>query len=284
MLRERPAWEGDAPATPSREQTRRLGDEPTTRLPDDERTARLFEDPSRADTTRLDETPTSPRGSVRGAHAPRAATRRHAAALGRRPPLTRPFSSRLQVVPDRPMTGREPLCRLHLPDRRARARAAPVLHAHDARRVRAPGRHAGLGRPQRRRDRQGPRRAHLHRRPRRRLPARVRRGPRASPSTPSRRAGAPPRPATSRTSSSEAATPGGFGVEVLRGAARRRRAALQDQPAAEVVPRHLPRLRRPRPRGDARRRAGAGADREEVLRAQLARASTSRSWPPPSAP
>jgi hypothetical protein len=58
MFRERPSWEGEAP-DPSREQTRRLGDEPRTRLPDDERTARLFEDPSRADTARLDEKPTA---------------------------------------------------------------------------------------------------------------------------------------------------------------------------------------------------------------------------------
>ena len=62
MLRDRPTWE---------EQTTRLDDEPTTRLPDpsedrttrlpdpsEERTARLFDDPSRAETTRLpDEAP-----------------------------------------------------------------------------------------------------------------------------------------------------------------------------------------------------------------------------------
>ena len=46
----------------SREQTARLGDEPTTRLPDDpsrEETSRLFDDPSRTDTDRLDEKPTT---------------------------------------------------------------------------------------------------------------------------------------------------------------------------------------------------------------------------------
>ena len=56
MLRDRPSWEGEPP-DPSREQTKRLGDEPTTRLPDDN--SRLFDDPSRADTTRLDERPSS---------------------------------------------------------------------------------------------------------------------------------------------------------------------------------------------------------------------------------
>jgi hypothetical protein len=53
MFRERPSWEGEAPPDPSREQTRRLGDEPTTRLPDGEETARLFDD------ARLDERPTT---------------------------------------------------------------------------------------------------------------------------------------------------------------------------------------------------------------------------------
>ena len=91
----------------------------------------------------------------------------------------------------------------------------------------------------------------------------------------SRRAGAPPRPATSRTSSPRPPSPSGFGVKLLRGPARRRRPALEDQPAAEVVPRHLSRLHRPRPRGDAGRRAGAGADRQEGLRAQGRRPSTS---------
>jgi hypothetical protein len=77
VLRERPAWEGDPrepPVDPSRAQTTRLGDAPTTRLPDDrseerttrlpgdrseEQTSRLFDDPSRADTTRLPEDPSS---------------------------------------------------------------------------------------------------------------------------------------------------------------------------------------------------------------------------------
>ena len=85
VLRERPAWEGDPrepPVDSSRAPTTRLGDEPTTRLPDPddrsqapttrlgdepttrlpdadaddrsrERTSRLFDDPSRAETTRL---------------------------------------------------------------------------------------------------------------------------------------------------------------------------------------------------------------------------------------
>jgi hypothetical protein len=62
MLRDRPAWEGDAPSS---ERTTRLGEERTTRLPDpsEERTTRLpqppeerlFDDPSRADTKRLPE-------------------------------------------------------------------------------------------------------------------------------------------------------------------------------------------------------------------------------------
>ena len=56
--------------------------------------------------------------------------------------------------------------------------------------------------------------------------------------------------------------------EVLRRAPRRRRAAQQDQPAAEVVPRHLPRVHRPRPRGDDGRRPGARAAWEEGVRPQ----------------
>ncbi|WP_157592169.1 hypothetical protein [Solirubrobacter soli] len=50
MLRERPTWE---------EQTTRLDESTTTRLPDpaDARTERLFDDPSRAKTTRLPEDP-----------------------------------------------------------------------------------------------------------------------------------------------------------------------------------------------------------------------------------
>ena len=55
---------------------------------------------------------------------------------------------------------------------------------------------------------------------------------------------------------------------LLRGPAGRRRAAQQDQPAAEVVPGHLPRLHGPRPRRDARRHAGARAGRQAQLRAQ----------------
>ena len=62
---------------------------------------------------------------------------------------------------------------------------------------------------------------------------------------------------------SEAGQPERLRRQVLRGPARRRRPAQQDQPAAEVVPRHLSRLHRPRPRRDARRRAGAGADGQE---------------------
>ena len=64
------------------------------------RRARLFDDPSRADTARLDERPTShllrirPR-RPRGARA----ARRHAAALGRRQALTRPVRPRLQDIP-----------------------------------------------------------------------------------------------------------------------------------------------------------------------------------------
>ena len=66
MLRDRPSWEGDAREAPvdhSREETKRLGDEPTTRMgevdPSREQTSRLFEDPSRADTTRLGDEPTT---------------------------------------------------------------------------------------------------------------------------------------------------------------------------------------------------------------------------------
>jgi hypothetical protein len=78
VLRERPAWEGDPrepPVDSSRAQTTRMGDAPTTRLPDgdpsrerttrlpgdrsEEQTSRLFDDPSRAETTRLPEDPSS---------------------------------------------------------------------------------------------------------------------------------------------------------------------------------------------------------------------------------
>ena len=87
MLRERPTWEGEAPAPgeqpttripdPSNENTTRLPDpseERTTRLPDpsEEGTARLFDDPSRAETTRLpDDPPTDrPRRRRPGDHPP----------------------------------------------------------------------------------------------------------------------------------------------------------------------------------------------------------------------
>jgi len=61
MLRDRPSWEGDAREAPvdhSREETKRLGDEPTAD-PSREQTSRLFDDPSRADTTRLGDEPTT---------------------------------------------------------------------------------------------------------------------------------------------------------------------------------------------------------------------------------
>ena len=216
----RPSWEGDARGAagpvarrarsrhaarrPLARADRRLGDEPTTRLPDDpsrEETSRLFDDPSRADTDRLDEKPTTP--DAVEAHAARAAGRTARARSGTTtgadaPPSAPRYRSSACSADDR---GREPLSRLHLPDRRARARTAPVLHAHDARRVRASGRHAGLGRPQRRRHRQGPRRTHLHRRRRPATSCASTPRARASRSTHSRRAGAPPRPGISRTSS-----------------------------------------------------------------------------------
>ncbi len=56
MLRDRPAWEGDAREAPL-DRSQRKGDEPTERLPDDpsrERTARLGDEP----TTRLPDQPT----------------------------------------------------------------------------------------------------------------------------------------------------------------------------------------------------------------------------------
>ena len=172
--------------------------------------------------------------------------------------------------------------RLPLSDRRARTRAAPDLHGHDRRRARAPGQHAGVGRPQRRRDRrqrspstpsgtvrrpvpQGLRDRQGH--PRRRPPARL-----------GRRAGRPLQGDLLR-----GLQDGRLRRLLLRGPARRRRATQPHQPAAEVVPRHLPRLHRPRPRRDARRHRRSPRGSQEASAAAPPTASTSPCWPPPSA-
>ena len=165
------------------------------------------------------------------------------------------------------------LCRLPVSDRRARARAAPLLHGHDRRRVRAAGRHAGVGRPQRRRHRQGQaRRAHL------------RAGPPAA-SCASTRTAKGMRVADLKKGWGSAQA-GHFKAifargrrarrlrrQVLRGPARRGRAAQQDQPAAEVVPGHLPRLPRPRPRGDA---APTSPEPARVVKKRFGRSSDER--------
>ena len=104
---------------------------------------------------------------------------------------------------------------------------------------------------------------------------RLRERARAFASPTSRRAGAPPRPATSRRSSPRPPSPERLRRRLLRGPAGRRRAAQQDQPAAEVVPGHVSRVPRPRPRRDARRRAGARPGHQAHAAAAAPRASTS---------
>ena len=96
MLRDRPAWEGDPREPPVDRATDDAAatTSPTTRLPGDERTARLPDDPSRAETTRLDDAPTRGcRGPVGSADAARAAPDGTRAALGRRRALTAPLAA-----------------------------------------------------------------------------------------------------------------------------------------------------------------------------------------------
>ena len=126
-------------------------------------------------------------------------------------------------------------------------------------------RHARLGRPQRRRDRRGPRRAHLRLRRVRAVPARLRRRARACGFDDLKRGWAGAHAAHLQAIFGEAAKPNGFGVAYFEGLLRRRHPAQQDQPAAEVVPGHVSRAARHRPRRAARRRAGAGAGRQALV-------------------
>ena len=78
---------------------------PRRGCPTTERTARLFEDPSRADTTRLDEKPTSPRirpRRPRGANADLTVRGRSGTTTGADAP---PLAPGYRSSPDRPMTG-----------------------------------------------------------------------------------------------------------------------------------------------------------------------------------
>ena len=115
------------------------------------------------------------------------------------------------------MTGEMNLRRLPVPDRRARARPAPQLHGHDDRRARAPGRHARLGRPQRRRDRRRAGRPHL------RPPARparscaTTRDARASRFDDLKRGWGGAQAAHLQAIFAEAAKPNGFGVAYFEG-------------------------------------------------------------------
>ena len=116
-------------------------------------------DPSRAETTRLPDPSERRRRAARAADPSEAPTRRERRRRPQRLWDDDGAVNRSQVP--LPMTAGDDRRRLPVPDRRARARAAPQLHAHDPRRARPAGRHARLGRPQRRRHRRRARRAHL---------------------------------------------------------------------------------------------------------------------------
>ena len=252
----RPARRGRASRASRRRRSgpRALDDERTTRLPDrsDERTTRLFDDPSRAETTRR---PRTARGADPPPAPPGGARRR----CGRTTPPGR-IARDSQVVPRSADDGSVNLsaASIYQIDERGlelrrsymRMTAAEFellggMQAWADRNADAIGKAA--------------RRAHLHRRPRRRLPARVRERARASRVDALKKGWGSAQAGHFKDIFARGRQARRLRRQVLRGPARRRRAAQQDQPAAEVVPRHLSRLHRPRPRGDAGRRAGAGA-------------------------